>query len=167
MTAVGIVVPEILLSAAAECLLETRELRSALNHEIAHIRRYDNLKKLLLRFVVFPGMRALEESWLEATEIAADDAAVSNISEALDLAAALIKLCRLGPLEPSADLSMSLVHSPVAVVNERVERLIHWSDQRTWPAEKFPAVCFWIGTGPADYCRTHLQPAADGRSCRH
>ena len=145
MTAVGIVRPRILLSAAAECLLETRELQSALNHEIAHICRRDNLKKLLLRFVVFPGMRALEESWLEASEIAADDAAVSNISEALDLAAALIKLCRLGPLEPSADLSMSLVHSPVAVVNERVERLIHWSDQRPCAQKNLRRYAFGLG----------------------
>ena len=129
MTAVGIVRPKILLSEAAESLLDVSELRSALNHEIAHVRRHDNLKKLLLRFVVFPGMRELEEWWLEATEMAADDAAVSDSNEALDLAAALIKLCRLGPLESFPDLSMSLVHSPAAVVNERVERLIHWSDQ--------------------------------------
>jgi hypothetical protein len=45
------------------------------------------------------------------------------------LAAALIKLCRLGAMGSSAELIMSLVHSPVSLVNERVERLIHWSPQ--------------------------------------
>lgn len=127
LTAVGIVHPRILLSGAAEFLLNSNELQSALNHEIAHVRRRDNLKKLLLRFALFPGMRDLEEAWLEAAEMAADDAAVSNIGEALDLAAALIKLCRLGPVESPLELSMSLVHSPVLLVNERVQRLIHWS----------------------------------------
>ena len=145
MTAVGIVRPKILLSSAAEFLLTERELQSALSHEIAHVRRRDNLKKLLLRFVAFPGMRELEESWLEATEIAADDAAVSNMREALDLAAALIKLCRLGPLEFSPDLSMSLVHSPMAVVNERIERLIHWNDERHSAQENLQWYAFGLG----------------------
>jgi Zn-dependent protease with chaperone function len=129
MTAIGIIRPRILLSRTAEFLLNANEFQSALNHEIAHLRRRDNLKKLLLRFVLFPGMRQLEVTWLEATEMAADDAAVSDIGEALDLAAALIKLCRLGAMGSSAELIMSLVHSPVSLVNERVERLIHWSPQ--------------------------------------
>jgi len=126
LTVIGIIRPRILLSGAAQFRLNTNEFHCALNHEIAHVRRRDNLKKLLLRFVLFPGMRGLEEAWLEATEMAADDAAVSNIGDALDLAAALIKLCRLGVTETCAELSMLLVYSPVSLVNERVERLIHW-----------------------------------------
>jgi hypothetical protein len=129
MTAVGIIRPKILLSPAVEFLLNASEFQSALNHEIAHVRRHDNLKKLLLRFVPFPGSRELDEAWIEATEVAADDAAVSNLGEALDLAAALIKLCRVGPVEASAELSMSLIHSPIRLVNERVERLIRWTAQ--------------------------------------
>ena len=97
---------------------------------MAHVRRRDNLKKLLLRFVAFPGMTDLEVAWLEATEMAADDAAVSIPGEALDLAAALIKLSRLGPAEPPVDLTAALVHSPVSGVNARVERLIAWNDWR-------------------------------------
>jgi hypothetical protein len=88
------------------------------------------LKKLLLRFVTFPGMSGLEAAWLEATEMAADDAAVSNAGEALDLAAALIKLARLGPVEAPVDLTVALMASPGAVMNARVERLIAWSDDR-------------------------------------
>ena len=130
MTAAGIVRPKVLLSYAAESMLTASELQRALNHEVAHVRRRDNLKKLLLRFVAFPGMRALEAAWLEVTEMAADDAAVSNAGEALDLAAALIKLSRLGPVEPPVDLTAALVHSPVSVMNARVERLITWSDDR-------------------------------------
>jgi hypothetical protein len=62
--------------------------------------------------------------------MAADDAAVSSASEALDLAAAVIKLSRLSPLQPSAELTTALVHSPAESVNARVERLIAWTERR-------------------------------------
>ena len=127
MTAVGIVHPRILLSSSAEFLLTPAELTTALNHETAHFRRRDNLKKLLLRIVAFPGMRGLETAWLDAAEMAADDAAVSNTSEALDLASALIKLSRLAPSGPSPELSVALIHTNGTILNIRVERLISWS----------------------------------------
>jgi beta-lactamase regulating signal transducer with metallopeptidase domain len=145
MTAVGIVRPRILLSGAAEFVLAANELQTALNHEVAHVRRRDNLKKLLFRFVAFPGMSALEDAWLEATEMAADDAAVTNASEALDLAAALIKLSRLGPAE-AADLTAALVHSPASSMNARVERLIAWNDERRVPPQSLSG---WYGLAAA------------------
>jgi len=126
MTAVGIVRPAVLLSQSALDLLTGGELRSALNHEFVHWRRRDNLRKLLLHFVTLPGMRGLESAWLEATEMAADDAAVSNREQALDLAAALIKLSRF--IHPPAELTAALVHSPVSTVNARVERLLAWRE---------------------------------------
>lgn len=135
LTAVGIVRPSVLVSGVAECVLASGELQTALNHEIAHVRRRDNLKKLLLRFVSFPGMSELEAAWLEATEMAADDAAVANASEALDLASALIKLSRMGPFEPPADLTAALLHSPASVMNARVERLLAWTDDRARGAD--------------------------------
>lgn len=150
MTAAGIVRPRVLLSATAESVLTANELRAALNHEVAHVRRRDNLKKLLLRFVVFPGMAGLEAAWLEATEMAADDAAVSNAGEALDLAAALIKLSRLTPVEfgsvDPAVLTTALLHSPAAVVNARVARLIAWSDEGLESPQRFSP---WYGLGAA------------------
>jgi Zn-dependent protease with chaperone function len=147
MTAAGIVRPKVLLSGAAESMLTANELQTALNHEIAHVRRRDNLKKLLLRFVAFPGVSGLETAWLEATEMAADDAAVSNVAEALDLAAALIKLSRMGPVEPAADLTTALVvHSPASVMNARIQRLIAWSEDRLAPPKRFAP---WYGLGAA------------------
>jgi Zn-dependent protease with chaperone function len=142
MTAAGIVRPRVLLSNTAESMLTANELQTALNHEVAHLRRRDNLKKLLLRFVAFPGMSNLEAAWLEDTEMAADDAAVANAAEALDLAAALIKLSRLGPVEFDsdegvADLTAALAHSPASVMNARIERLIAWSEERLAPPQKF------------------------------
>jgi Zn-dependent protease with chaperone function len=146
MTAAGIVRPKVLLSAAAESMLTANELQTALNHEIAHVRRRDNLKKLLLRFVTFPGMSGLEAAWLEATEMAADDAAVSNAGEALDLAAALIKLSRLGPIDAPVDLTAALIHNPASVMNARIERLIAWSDARLVSPHRFSP---WYALGAA------------------
>ena len=84
---------------------------------------------MLLRFVAFPGMRGLEAVWLEASEMAADDAAVSSTADALDLAAALLKLSRLKADEPSPDLTAALVHGHAAIINARVERLISWPER--------------------------------------
>lgn len=128
LTTVGILKPTVWLSRSAESLLSQAELHSALRHEVVHVRRRDNLRKLILRLVSFPGMRALENAWLDATEMAADDAAVSNASEALDLAGALIKLSRLAPLETARELTTALVHSPIESVDIRVQRLIAWAE---------------------------------------
>jgi len=149
LTAAGIFRPLVLMSDAVQAVLNTSELRSALRHELAHVRRRDNLKKLLLRFVVFPGMAALEVAWLQATEIAADDAAVSTVSEALDLAAALIKLSRLAPFPSAPDNATTLIHAPLASVNARIERLIAWNGQQQKPAlalSPLYAVCVTLTT---------------------
>ena len=146
LIAAGITHPRVLVSGAAESVLSANELQVALNHEVAHVRRRDNLKKLLLRFVAFPGMSDLEVAWLEATEMAADDAAVSSAGEALDLAAALIKLSRLGSAEPPVELTAALLHSAASTMNARVERLVAWSDARCVPPQKYSS---WYGTTAA------------------
>jgi beta-lactamase regulating signal transducer with metallopeptidase domain len=137
LTAAGILRPSVWLSQAAEFVLTEQELQSALRHEVVHVRRRDNLRKLILRLVAFPGMAELESAWREATEMAADDDAVSSASEALDLAAAVIKLSRLAPLAPPAELTTALVHSPAESVNARVERLIAWTERRQSPAQGY------------------------------
>jgi beta-lactamase regulating signal transducer with metallopeptidase domain len=137
LTAAGILRPTVWLSRAAEFVLTERELQSALRHEVVHVRRRDNLRKLILRFTAFPGMAEMESAWREATEMAADDAAVSSASEALDLAAAVIKLSRLAPLEAPAELTTALVNTPAESVNARVERLIAWTEPRPSPAKRY------------------------------
>lgn len=144
MTAAGIVRPRVLLTSVAESMLTASELQTALNHEVAHVRRRDNLKKLLLRFVAFPGMAGLEAAWIEATEMAADDDAVANSAEALDLAAALIKLSRLASATRPVDLTAALVHGSASIMHARVERLVAWSDERLASPRKFSA---WYGLG--------------------
>lgn len=131
LTLTGLRVPRVLLSEAAAALLSSRELEIALRHEVAHARRWDNLKKLFFRFWAFPGMFVIEEDWNSAEEMAADDAAVSSASDALDLASALIKLSRLAPVHPTAVLVSALVNRPGMLVNARVERLVAWENTRS------------------------------------
>jgi len=126
LTVAGLCEPKVLVSEAAVATLNPPELRTALRHEIAHALRYDNLKKLVFRFSVFPAMADLEHAWSEETEMAADDAAVSTFHDALDLAAALIKVSRLGPMESSSELTMALLHSSTAL-SARVHRLVTWN----------------------------------------
>jgi len=125
LTVAGVRSPKVFVSEATAVALTPAELRTAVRHELSHARRYDNLKKLLFRFAVFPGMADLQGQWSEATEMAADDAAVSNRREALDLAAALIKVSRLGPMEASPALAIGLLHSSTAL-SARIERLFGW-----------------------------------------
>ena len=120
--------PRVLLSDAAAASLNTAELEAALKHEIAHVRRRDNLKKLLFRFFVLPGLSALESAWSEAAEMAADDAAVSNSRQALDLASALIKLSRFTPPQKSAVLATGLAHTSGSALNARIARLVSWDE---------------------------------------
>jgi len=126
LTVVGVRGPKVLVSDAAAALLTAQELDRALEHEIAHVRRRDNLKKLIFRFTTFPGMGALEAKWSELGEMAADDAAVKNASDALDLASALIKLSRLAPCSLQALPASGILSGSVTALNARVERLISW-----------------------------------------
>jgi beta-lactamase regulating signal transducer with metallopeptidase domain len=136
LTATGILKPAVWLSRSAESVLTQAELHSALRHEIVHLQRRDNLRKLILRLVAFPGMKALEGAWIDAAEMAADDAAVSNASEALDLAGAVIKLSQLAPLGTPGELTTALVHSPIESVDARVQRLVAWDELHEVAARK-------------------------------
>lgn len=128
LTVAGVCDPKVIVSDAAIAALNPSELRTALRHELAHVRSHDNLKKLIFRLAAFPGMARLEHEWSEQAELAADDAAVSCFDEALDLAAALIKVSRLSSVPPAA-LSTGLLHSSTAL-HLRVKRLFSWSESQ-------------------------------------
>ncbi len=128
LTVAGVCAPKVIISEDAAAVLTPTELRAAIKHEIAHVRSFDNLKKLIFRLAVFPGNSHLEAAWAEQTELAADDAAVANILDALDLASALIKVSRLG-VNPNAELSTALLHSSTALTM-RVRRLFAWTEPK-------------------------------------
>jgi Zn-dependent protease with chaperone function len=140
LTVAGVCLPKVLVSNAAAALLTSQEMRTALRHELAHVRHRDNLKKLLFRFTIFPGMTGLETAWSEFGEMAADDAAVSNAEDALDLASALIKLSRLVPSFPDAILTTALVQGSKASINARVARLVAWQE----PDASQPALPWFV-----------------------
>lgn len=124
----GVCRPRVLVSESTVAVLSADELHIAVQHEMAHMRSRDNLKKLAFRFAVAPGMAKLESAWQDAAELSADDAAVSSIQEALDLAAALIKLSRLVPVEAAPAISMGLLHA--GSISARVARLLAWEEDR-------------------------------------
>jgi Zn-dependent protease with chaperone function len=134
---VGIGRPRVMISDAAAMLLTDTELQVAIRHEISHARSRDNLKRALVSATPFPGMGGLEKAWQEAAELAADDCAVASRQEALDLAAALIKLSRSFQPLPQPVLATELVSSPSSI-NLRVDRLLRWrtagqSSRHGWP----------------------------------
>jgi Zn-dependent protease with chaperone function len=125
LTLVGVRKPRVLVSEATVALLSHDELHIALKHELAHMRSRDNLKKLVFRFCPFPGMARLESAWSQTAELAADDAAVSNLDDAIDLAAALVKLCRLVPVDAVPVCTVGFVTGSIGA---RVARLLAWSE---------------------------------------
>jgi beta-lactamase regulating signal transducer with metallopeptidase domain len=134
---VGITRPRIMISDAAAMLLSDGELQAAIRHEISHARSWDNLKKMLVSATPFLGMGSLEKAWQEAAELAADNRAVTNRKDALDLAAALIKLSRSFQPLPSSLLAAELV-SGRSSISVRVDRLLNWRtagqfSRRGWP----------------------------------
>jgi hypothetical protein len=125
LTLVGVRKPRVLVSESTVALLSSDELHIALKHELAHVRSRDNLKKLVFRFAPFPGMARLESAWSQAAELAADDAAVSNRRDAIDLAAALVKLSRLLPVEAAPACTVGFVTGSISA---RVARLLAWDE---------------------------------------
>lgn len=125
LTLIGVSKPRVLVSESTVALLSHDELHIALKHELAHMRSHDNLKKLIFRFCPFPGMAKLESAWSQAAELAADDAAVSRLDDAVDLAAALVKLSRLAPVEAAPVCTVGFVTGSLRV---RVARLLAWDE---------------------------------------
>jgi Zn-dependent protease with chaperone function len=98
------------------------ELDAVAAHERAHILRRDNLRRLLVAACSGP-FSSSAAAWRESAELAADRLAASSPATAVDLAAALVKLSRLG-MPPSLDaLMVSTIHD-AAPLERRVRRLL-------------------------------------------
>lgn len=126
----GLLRPQLLISRSVLHALSTEELDTALSHEQAHRRSRDNAKRLLLLLApdIFPFVRplgALERSWSKFAEWAADDQATAGDSRrALSLAAALVRVARMGSPGRLPFLSTSLLASD-RDLSARVNRLLH------------------------------------------
>jgi beta-lactamase regulating signal transducer with metallopeptidase domain len=126
----GLLRPRLLISRRVLHALSSEELDAALAHEQAHRHSRDNAKRFLLLFApdIFPfvhPLRGLEHNWSRFAEWAADDEATAGDSRrALSLAAALVRVARMGALPPLAFLSTSLLAGDRDLY-ARVDRLLH------------------------------------------
>jgi Zn-dependent protease with chaperone function len=126
---VGVFRPRLVVSQAVLRALSAEELHLALQHENAHRISRDNLKRLflLLAPASIPFLRdvsSLEQCWTKFSEWAADDEAVRGDSHrALSLAAALLRVARMG-----AAPRLSFLHTSLCAgdhdLSARVERLL-------------------------------------------
>lgn len=126
LAVIGIRRPRLLLSPDLLVALEQPELDRALAHEAAHIRHRDNFRKITLLLCWFPGMAALERRWADASELAADESAVGNKREALDLASALVKISAMDFATQVPEGLVTNFAGSYATVARRVQLLTSW-----------------------------------------
>jgi BlaR1 peptidase M56 len=122
--------PKIFLGREVTRVLSSGELSAALAHEMAHVSFFDNLKQLLLKMTRLPCW--LDETgdedaaWANASEVAADQAALAKGASAVDLAAALVKMGALkrGPAVGDQVAALHLLPDvPASALELRVTRL--------------------------------------------
>lgn len=125
----GLIRPRVIVSRAVLQSLSREEIEAALEHEHAHRRSGDNMKRLLLLLApeIFPFSRAftpLNRCWARLIEWAADDEATAGDSQrSLSLAAALVHMARLGNTAAVSPLASSFLGND-RDLSVRVERLL-------------------------------------------
>jgi Zn-dependent protease with chaperone function len=125
---VGVFRSRVVISSPVMSALSAGQLAAALRHEEAHRVSRDNLKRLLLLLAPgllpgFHGFDAIERGWSRFTEWAADDDAVAGDSRlSLSLAAALVRIARMGRTAP-APLTASFLGDS-REISARVDRLL-------------------------------------------
>jgi len=125
----GLIRPQVVISRKVIAALSSEQLAAVLRHERAHGRSRDNLKRLLVLLApgILPfirGFGALERGWAKITEWAADDRAAAGDSQrSLTLAAALVRVARLGAVPSHPPLVTSLMADGMDL-ETRVDRLL-------------------------------------------
>jgi Zn-dependent protease with chaperone function len=99
LAVLGFFLPRIFVAKQIVDTLTQAELMAALEHERAHVNSFDNLKQLVLKITHIPGWLSVsaeaDSAWINASEIAADEAALASGVSILDLSGALIKVASL------------------------------------------------------------------------
>jgi len=140
---VGVLRPRLFVSDRFFDALTAGERRAVLDHEEAHRRSLDNLKRTAMRlapdWLAFaPVGREIERDWAIAAEREADDhAAGLGRARSLDLAGALLKAARAMPM--SRALASSFCDE--AIIAHRIERLLDEPPARRAPT--FPVALRW------------------------
>ena len=105
----GLLRPRLFIDRSVLDLCTASELDAVAAHERAHVRRGDNVRRLLVGAGAGPHSAAAA-AWRASAEHLADRSAAASPGAALDLAAALVKLARAGRNPASHDVVLSTVH---------------------------------------------------------
>jgi Zn-dependent protease with chaperone function len=148
----GILRPRLVVSDGVLRSLSSEELDVALHHENAHRASRDNLKRLLLLLAPGPipfvrGFALLEQAWARFSEWAADDEATQGDSHrALSLAAALLRVARMG-----AGPRLSFLHTSLVAddrdLSTRIDRLLRLDHARPVSLPRTKALLSAAGVG--------------------
>jgi Zn-dependent protease with chaperone function len=151
---VGVFRPRLVVSQPVLRSLSAEELHLALQHENAHRISRDNLKRLFLLLAPAPlpffrGFCSLERCWAKFSEWAADDEAVrGDAHRALSLAAALLRVARMG-----AAPRLSFLHTSLCAGNHelsaRVDRLLCIQPLQARPLSRARSLAIDSGLGMA------------------
>ncbi|MGB7187239.1 MAG: M56 family metallopeptidase [Candidatus Acidiferrales bacterium] len=131
----GLIRPRVIVSRAVLQTLSREELEAALEHEHAHRKSQDNLKRLLLFLApdILPFSRAftrLNQYWARLIEWAADDEATEGDSaRSVALAAALVRMARIGSAAAVSPLASSFLGND-RELSARVDRLLGFAPIR-------------------------------------
>ena len=127
---VGVLRSRMVISRRVMNALSAGQLAAALRHEEAHLVARDNLKRLLLLLAPgllpgFHGFDAIERGWARFTEWSADDDAVAGDAlRSLSLAAALVRIARMGGTLSPSPLATSFLGDS-REISARVDRLLN------------------------------------------
>ncbi len=126
--------PYVVLPARCEAEMTDGELRAAVAHEVAHVRRRDVQWALLGRLVthafwVQPLNRLAWRGYREAAEGACDDWAVETTGDRYGLASSIERVVRWGAFSGPQPV-VAIVEAGGSIV-ERVRRILHGESRRT------------------------------------
>lgn len=124
----GVLRTRLLLSRRILSECTDAEVASVVRHELAHLRRRDNVVQAAMRFLPDPLAhtrtgRELQAAWSLAAEEAADDLAAHDASERTDLAAALVRVAGMAEGCPPQWMP-ALTFFERTTVESRVRRLL-------------------------------------------
>jgi len=141
----GVLRPRLVISRNVVAALSAEQLSAVIRHERAHGRSHDNLKRLLVLLApdllpFFPAFRSIERAWARISEWAADDgAAAGKARRSLSLAAALVRVARLGAGAAPPALVTSLM-ADASDLSERVDRLLRPANPVARSARREPVL---------------------------
>lgn len=149
----GVIRPRPVVSQSVLRSLSGEQLELAFEHENAHAASRDNLKRLLLLLApdslpFVRGFSALEQAWAKLCEWAADDDAVQgDPGRAITLAAALVRVARMGLSPRLTFLHTSLTYD--GELSERVDRLLQGKSVGAKQSRRTRSVAIFMGLGAA------------------